>query len=36
MEHKQSNLNGDFGVMIDGVTRADQRDPAFQRQALDL
>jgi taurine dioxygenase len=36
MKHKQSTLNGDFGVMIEGVTRADLRDPAFQREAFDL
>ena len=36
MNHKTSPLNGDFGVMIEGVSRADISDPAFQRQAFDL
>ena len=36
MAHKITTLNGNFGVCIEGVTRADLADTAFQRQAYDL
>lgn len=36
MHHKHSPLNGDFGVMIEGVSRGDLADPAFQREAYEL
>lgn len=36
MQHKISPLNGKFGLMIEGVTRDDLADPAFQREAYDL
>ena len=36
MQHKTSALNGDFGVMIDGVSRRDLKDASFQREACDL
>ena len=36
MTYKTSTLNGDFGVCIDGVTRDDLADAAFQRAAYDL
>ena len=36
MKHTKSTLNGDFGVMIEGVTRADLRDAAFRQEAYDL
>jgi alpha-ketoglutarate-dependent taurine dioxygenase len=36
MEHQHSALNGDFGVVIEGVTRRDLGDPAFQWEAYDL
>lgn len=36
MQHKTSTLNGDFGIMIEGVTRRDLGDPAFQQEAFDL
>jgi alpha-ketoglutarate-dependent taurine dioxygenase len=36
MNHKTSPLNGEFGIMIEGVTRQDLVDPAFQREAFDL
>ena len=31
MQHKTSPLNGDFGVMIEGVSRRDLKDATFQR-----
>lgn len=36
MTHQKSNLNGAFGLMIEGVKRQDIADPAFRRQAHDL
>ncbi len=36
MQHKTSSLNGDFGVLIEGVSRADLADPEFRREAFDL
>ena len=36
MSLKQSALNGDFGLMIEGVSRSDLADPDFQKQAYDL
>ena len=36
MQHKTTALNGDFGLMIEGVTRADLEDTAFQSEAYDL
>ena len=36
MQHKTSPLNGDFGVMIEGVSRRDLKDVTFQREAYDL
>ena len=36
MEHKTSSLNGDFGILIEPVTRRDLGEPAFQRHAYDL
>ena len=36
MEHRQSGLNGDFGIMIEGVSRRDFDDPDFQHHAFDL
>ena len=36
MQHKTTALNGDFGLMIDGVSRADLEDAVFQREAYDL
>jgi voltage-gated potassium channel len=36
MQHKTSALNGDFGVMIEGVSRRDLKDASFQREACDL
>ena len=33
MQHKPTALNGDFGLMIDGVTRVDLEDAVFQREA---
>ena len=36
MQHKTAGLNGDFGLMIDGVSRADLEDAVFQREAYDL
>jgi len=36
MEHKTSALNGDFGLMIEDVTRQDLEDSGFQREAYDL
>ena len=36
MEHRQSGLNGDFGIMIEGVSRRDLDDPDFQHHAFDL
>jgi len=35
MQHKTSPLNGDFGVMIEGVSRRDLKDATFQREAYD-
>ena len=35
MQHKTTALNGDFGLMIDGVTRADLEDAVFQRETYD-
>jgi alpha-ketoglutarate-dependent taurine dioxygenase len=35
MERKTSALNGDFGVLIENVTRGDLADPVFQRSAFD-
>ena len=29
-------LNGDFGVLLDSVSRADLKDPEFQRRAYEL
>lgn len=36
MQHKTTTLNGDFGLMIEGVTRSDLEDKDFQREAYDL
>jgi taurine dioxygenase len=36
MKHKTYPLNGDFGIMIEGVSRQDLLDPVFQREAFDL
>ncbi|MCA8928283.1 MAG: TauD/TfdA family dioxygenase [Alphaproteobacteria bacterium] len=36
MQHPTSPLNGDFGVMIEGVTRRDLLDPTFQQEAFAL
>lgn len=36
MKHKTSVLNGDFGLVIEGVSRSDLEDPAFQQDAYDL
>lgn len=36
MDHKTSTLNGDFGLMIEDVTRQDLEDSDFQREAYDL
>ena len=36
MDHKFSPLNGDFGLMIEGVTCHDLEDKIFQREAYDL
>jgi alpha-ketoglutarate-dependent taurine dioxygenase len=36
MKIETSALNGDFGILIDRVTRDDLADPAFQRNAYDL
>lgn len=36
MDHKTTPLNGDFGVMIEGVTRSDLADAGFRREAFDL
>ena len=36
MEHKHSGLNGDFGIMIEGVSQRDLGDPGFQEQAFEL
>jgi len=36
MQHQHSTLNGNFGMMVEGVTRGDLADPAFQREAYDL
>tara|TARA_B100000676_G_scaffold307962_1_gene367637 strand:- start:2638 stop:3624 length:987 start_codon:yes stop_codon:yes gene_type:complete len=36
MQHKTSTLNGDFGLMIEGVTRKDLEDALFQTNAYDL
>lgn len=36
MQHRISTLNGDFGAMIEGVTKSDLADPAFQKEAYDL
>lgn len=36
MRHKTTPLNGDFGMMIEGVSLRDLEDPGFQREAFDL
>lgn len=36
MKHSTKPLNGEFGLMIEDVTRQDIRDAAFQREAYDL
>ncbi len=36
MQHKTHTLNGDFGLMIENVTRHDLEDSGFQREVLDL
>ena len=36
MQHKTSPLNGEFGVMIEGVSRRDLSDESFQREAREL
>ena len=36
MKHTNARLNGDFGVMIEGVSRSDLADADFQREAYDL
>jgi taurine dioxygenase len=36
MDHKAAALNGDFGIVIEDVTRADLKDLGFQREAYDL
>ncbi|MBT3533751.1 MAG: hypothetical protein HN478_07725, partial [Rhodospirillaceae bacterium] len=36
MLHKSAPLNGDFGLMIENVTRQDLEDSGFQREAYDL
>jgi len=36
MRHETTTLNGDFGVVIEGVSPRDLADPAFQREAYDL
>ena len=36
MQYKTTPLNGDFGLMIDGIFRADLEDAVFQREAYDL
>ena len=36
MQLKTSHMNGDFGIVIHDVTRADLNDADFQSEALDL
>ena len=36
MQHKTTALKGDFGLIIDEITRADLEDAVFQREAYDL
>jgi alpha-ketoglutarate-dependent taurine dioxygenase len=36
MKHPISSLNGEFGILIEEVTRQDLGDPAFQAEAYDL
>ena len=36
MHHKTSALNGDFGLMIEGVTRNDLEASSFQAEVYDL
>ena len=36
MAHTQKTLNGDFGLMIEGVTPGDLSDPTFQAEVHDL
>jgi len=36
MQHKTTVLNGDFGLMIEDVTRQDLEDSGFQRETYDL
>lgn len=36
MEHPTSPLNGDFGLLVESVTRADLADPGFQARAYEL
>lgn len=36
MEHSTKKLNGDFGIVIEGVTRSDLADENFRREAYDL
>jgi len=36
MQHKKTTLNGEFGLMIEGVTRKDLEDKAFQQETYDL
>jgi alpha-ketoglutarate-dependent taurine dioxygenase len=36
MHHKTSTLNGDFGIMFDGVSRRDLGNASFQRETFDL
>ena len=35
MTHTMSKLNGDFGIVIEGVSRPDLEDASFQREAYD-
>ena len=35
MEHETSPLNGDFGIMIEGVTRRDLADEDFDDEDFD-
>ena len=36
MQHEKTTLNGEFGLMIEGVTRKDLEDKAFQQETYDL
>ena len=36
MAHKINSLNGDFGIMIEGVSREDLSSPEFKQQAHEL